>query len=348
MDIGIVGCGSISSQYMIGLKKNKKEINVVACADKDIDKSESFAKKHSIDSLSVQELLINKDVDIVINLTPPSSHFDISMKSLENGKHVFSEKPLCLTIEEGKKLYSTMKKNSVYLFSAPDTYLGPAFKEAQQIISSNRIGKIIAGSASFTSHGVEGWHPNPNFYYKRGGGPLFDMGPYYLTSLIKIFGNVKKVLSYSQKTFDKRKVENPDVDYNEIKVDIDTHYFALLKFETDIVVDFQVSFDIWKPYDPKLEIYGENSSLKLADPNNYDGEILIFNKETYDWESVYSPVDNENNYYRGLGVVEMVKSISKNNITRENVILPFHVLDVMCTLDSYQNKGIWSNVEQQF
>jgi len=104
------------------------------------------------------------------------------------------------------------------------------------------------------------------------------------------------VISYSQKTFDTRKVENPDVDYNEIKVDIDTHYFEVLKFEYDIVVDFQVSFDIWKPYDPKLEIYGENSSLKLADPNNYDGEISIFNKETYEWERIYTPVDNENNY----------------------------------------------------
>lgn len=348
MNVGIIGCGAISSQYMIGLKKNKKEINILACADKDENKSEFFAKEYNINPLSVEALLMDKDIDIIVNLTPPSSHFDISLKSLENGKHVFSEKPVSLTIEEGKKLYSTMKKNNVYLFSAPDTYLGPAFKKAQKIISSNKIGKIIGGSASFTSHGVEGWHPNPSFYYKRGGGPLFDMGPYYLTSLIKIFGNVEKVISYSQKTFDTRKVENPDVDYNEIKVDIDTHYFALLKFESDIVVDFQVSFDIWKPYDPKLEIYGENSSLKLADPNNYDGEISIFNKETYEWESIYTPVDNENNYYRGLGVVEMVKCITKNNISRENVNLPFHVLDVMCTLDSYQNYGIWANVEEQF
>ena len=348
MNIGIIGCGAISNQYMIGLNKNKKVLQVLACADLDSEKSELFSKEHNISKFTVDELLENNDIDLIINLTPPSSHFEISLKSLKNGKHVFSEKPISLSIEEGKELFSSMEKNNVYLFAAPDTYLGPAFKKGVEILNSNKIGQIISGSASFVSHGVEGWHPNPEFYYKKGGGPLFDMGPYYLTALVKLLGPVAQVVSYSEKNFNKRKVENPEVEYKEINVEINTHYLALLKFKSGVVVDFHVSFDIWKPYDPKLEIYGESSSLKLADPNNYDGEISMFNKETYQWENIYSSKDSENNYYRGLGVVEMINSIKQNSVSEEDLFLPFHVLDIMCALESYDLNGNWANITEQF
>ena len=168
MNIGIIGCGSISNQYMIGLNKYKKDIEVAACADIDKNKADQFSNENNIKTLSVDEMILSDEIDIVINLTPPLSHFEISYKSLKNGKHVFSEKPIALTIDEGKKLFSTMKENNVYLYAAPDTFLGPAFKKAQELLSSKKIGKIIGGSANFTSHGVEGWHPNPEFYYKKG------------------------------------------------------------------------------------------------------------------------------------------------------------------------------------
>ena len=121
-----------------------------------------------------------------------------------------------------------------------------------------------------------------------------------------------------------------------------------MKFKSGVVIDFQVSFDIWKPYDGKLEIYGENSSLKFADPNNYDGEISIFNKDTYQWENIYKPKDSENNYYRGLGVVEMVNSIKENNVSEDDLFLPFHVLNIMCTLESYDLDGNWAKISKQF
>ena len=348
MNIGIIGCGAISDQYMIGLNKNKEILKVVACADLDSNKSEVFSKKHKIDMLSVEEIFVNNDIDLIVNLTPPSSHFEISMKSLENSKHVFSEKPVSLSIDEGKKLYTTMKENNVYLFAAPDTYLGPAFKKGTEFLNSKQIGKIIGGSASFITHGVEGWHPNPEFYYKKGGGPLFDMGPYYLTALVKLLGPVTQVSSYSEKNFNKRLVDNPEVKYEEIEVEVDTHFVSLLKFKSGVVVDFQVSFDIWKPYDGKLEIYGENSSLKFADPNNYDGEISIFNKDTYQWENIYTSKDSENNYYRGLGVVEMVNCIKENIVSEDDLFLPFHVLNIMCTLESYDLDGNWAKISEQF
>ena len=348
MNIGIIGCGSISSQYMIGLNKSEKDLNVVACADQDIEKSKSFANEYKIESLSVEDLLLNSEIDIVVNLTPPSSHFDISYKCLKSGKHVFSEKPVALNIDQGKELLNQMNTNNLYLYSAPDTFLGPAFIKAKELVLSEKIGEIIGGSVSFATHGVEGWHPNPNFYYKKGGGPLYDMGPYYLTALIKILGPVVEVISYSQKTFSNRKVENPNVEYSNIEVDVDTHYIALLKFQTGVVVDFQVSFDIWKPYDPKLEFYGTVSSIKFADPNNYDGDISIFNKEKYQWENVYSPPDKNNEYYRGLGVIQMVQDISKNSVNKEDLYLPFHVLEVMSAIDTYDQNGKWVKIEQQF
>ena len=346
MNIGIIGCGAISNQYMIGLNKHNNDIEVTACADIDKNKADQFSKEYNTKTLSVDELILSDEIDIVVNLTPPLSHFEISYKSLKNAKHVFSEKPIALTIDEGKKLFSTMKENNVYLYSAPDTFLGPAFKKAQELLSSNKIGKIIGGSANFTSHGVEGWHPNPEFYYKNGGGPLFDMGPYYLTALVKALGPVQEVIGYSKKTFDKRNVENPEVNYKEINVDVDTHYFGLLKFKSGIIVDFQVTFDIWKPYDPKLEIYGDKSSLKLADPNNYDGEIFIFDKDLYQWELIYSSTDSQNNFYRGLGVVNMVKAIKNNTVSEDELSVPFHILEVMCSLDSYNLDSGWKKISQ--
>ncbi len=348
MNIGIIGCGAISGQYMIGLDKSKIDLDVIACADKDFHKSNSFSKEHNIENLEVEELLLNDNIDLVINLTPPSSHFEISYESLKNGKHVFSEKPVALSVDEGYKLMKIMEKNNLYLFCAPDTFLGPAFTKSKDLLLSGKIGDIVSGSVSFATHGVEGWHPNPEFYYKKGGGPLFDMGPYYLTVLIKMLGPIVEVISYSQKSFDNRQVDNPEVKYKNIDVDVDTHYIAFLKFKSGVVVDFQVSFDIWKPYDPKLELYGTITSLKFADPNNYDGEVSIFNKEAFQWELVHSPPNKENNYYRGLGVVEMVKAIKENNVSKEQLYLPFHVLDVMNTIDLYNQNGKWANIKQQF
>ena len=346
MNIGIIGCGSISGQYMIGFSKFKEDLKVLACADQDYEKSNSFAQEHKIESLSVEDLLLNNEIDIVLNLTPPSSHFDISIRSLKSGKHVFSEKPVALTTVQGKKLLNQMNKNNCYLYSAPDTYLGPAFIKAKELVASNKIGEIIGGSVSFVTHGVEGWHPNPKFYYEKGGGPLYDMGPYYLTSLIKILGPVDEVISYSQKTYSNRHVDNPNVEYSNIEVDIDTHYNSLLKFGNGVVVDFQVSFDLWKPYEPKFEIYGTDSSIKFADPNNYDGDISIFNKKKYQWENVYSPSNKKDNYYRGLGVIQMAKDISQNNVNKDDLYLPFHVLEVMSALDSYDQNNKWVKINK--
>ena len=222
------------------------------------------------------------------------------------------------------------------------------YKRQHELLSSNKIGKIIGGSANFTSHGVEGWHPNPEFYYKKGGGPLFDMGPYYLTALVKALGPIQEVIGYSKKTFEKRNVENPEVNYKEINVDVDTHYFGLMKFKSEIIVDFQVTFDLWKPYDPKLEVYGDESSLKLADPNNYDGDIFIFDKDLYQWELIYSSPDSQNNFYRGLGVVEMVKAIKNNTVSEDELSVPFHILEVMCALDSFDLESGWTKIIQQF
>ena len=348
MNIGIIGCGAISSQYMIGFDKNKSDVNVVACADLDNEKSELFAKEYNIEHLTVENLLFNPNIDIIVNLTPPSSHFEISCKSLKNGKHVFSEKPVALSVEQGKKLYGLVNKHDRYLFSAPDTTLGPAFTKGQDLILSGKIGEIIGASASFATHGVEGWHPNPSFYYKKGGGPLFDMGPYYLTALFKILGPVNEIISYSQKTFPVRSVDNPEVKYKNIDVDVDTHYLALLKFKSGVVVDFEITFDIWKPYEPKLEFYGTSSSIKFADPNNYDGDVSIFDKKSYQWEKVHSSINEENNYYRGLGVINMVKSINGNNISQDEILLPFHVLEVMCALEAYDGYGRWEKINQQF
>ena len=165
---------------------------------------------------------------------------------------------------------------------------------------------------------------------------------------MKALGPVQEVFGYSKKTFEKRNVENPEVDYREINVDIDTHYFALLKFKSGIIIDFQVTFDIWKPYDPKLEIYGDESSLKLADPNNYDGEIFIFDKDLYQWELIYSSPDSQNNFYRGLGVVNMIEAIKNNTVSEDELSVPFHILEVMCSLDSYNLDSGWKKIIQQF
>ena len=356
MNIGIIGCGAISDQYMIGLNKNQEILKVVACADLDSNKSDVFSKKHKIDMLSVEEIFVNNDIDLIVNLTPPSSHFEISMKSLENGKHVFSEKPVSLSIDEGKKLYTTMKENNVYLFGAPDTYLGPAFKKGTEFLNSKQIGKIIGGSASFITHGVEGWHPNPEFYYKKGGGPLFDMGPYYLTALVNLLGPAKEVFSQSEKGISKRVIGIGPKKGKRFKVECPTTYFSTIKFLNGTIIRLTLSFDVISHLRNHIELYGNEGSMIVPDPNMFGGSVLISKKLGSSWKNFktnkmtlgkinirsQSSRANEsptNANYRGVGLSEMISSIQKRKLHKCNGNLSLHVLNIIDAIHNSAKKG---------
>ena len=346
--VGLIGCGHIAETYFRA-HKYFNNFKIIKCADILNSASKKCALKYGIENLSVNEILKDKEIEIILNLTIPKAHYEVAKKALLHNKHVYSEKPMAINLKDGKELLKLAKKRKLYIGNAPDTFLGGGNQKSKELLEKNLIGKINLGNAIFAFPGVQSYHPNPEpWFAKKEGGPVIDMGPYYLTALVKLLGPVTQVSSYSEKNFNKRLVDNPEVKYEEIEVEVDTHFVSLLKFKSGVVVDFQVSFDIWKPYDGKLEIYGENSSLKFADPNNYDGEISIFNKETYQWQNIYTSKDSENNYYRGLGVVEMVNSIKENSVSEDDLFLPFHVLNIMCTLESYDLDGNWAKISEQF
>jgi len=335
--IGIIGCGVVAEQYINGLGLFSNILEIVACADLDNSKANKFADKYGLTALKVEELLEVKEISIVLNLTVPKAHFTVSLSILNSGKHVYSEKPLALNYADGEKIIKLAEKQNLKVGCAPDTFLGFSTKKIKNILDSGTIGEVIGGTASFVSHGHESWHPNAGFYYQKGAGPLFDMGPYYITSLVYLLGPVEEVFAVSSRAFAERKNLNSSSEKKNIKVEVDTHYLVFLKFKNKNTINMTMSFDVWKPYKPILELYGTKSSIKLPDPNNFEGSISLFNTLNSKWEKI--EVVKEMELGRGIGLADMVESMSENFIHKANGYLALHVLNVMESIQLSANKN---------
>ena len=246
MKVGIIGCGNIADTYIKNSKKYFKNFQIITCADIIHKASKNLANKYSINQLSVEELLKDKEVELVINLTTPQNHYSVSKSILESNKHAYSEKPISIEFSNGKKLLELAKKNNVYLGCAPDTFLGAGAQTAKKLLENNAIGKIQLGSIAMAVPGHETWHPNPDFYYKYGGGPILDMGPYYFTTLVNLLGPVISVNSKAKTVYKKRVIESGERKNQIIKVEIPTSIISHLEFENGSLIDAFFSFDVWK------------------------------------------------------------------------------------------------------
>jgi predicted dehydrogenase len=355
--VGVVGCGNISDVYLLNAPRFH-DIVITACADLNSTAAERRAERYAIDARSVEELLKSDDVDIVLNLTIPEAHAQVSLRALDAGKHVYSEKPMATTVSDGVAILAAAKAKGLRVGAAPDTVLGASVQEARAVIDSGAIGKPLTGVAAVMSHGMEHWHPNPSFFFRPGAGPVFDMGPYYLSALVTLLGPVASVLATGQIGFEERTVTTPGspAQGQSIKVETLTNVHALLDFASGAHVTFLASWDVWKHSMPPIELHGQKASLRLPDPNWFGGDLLIAGKDE-DWRTIHtdSKTFGKKNWPattakfandRGLGLADMARAIVDKRAHRANGEVALHVLAVMAGILEAAKEGRRAEISQ--
>ncbi|MCX8064111.1 MAG: Gfo/Idh/MocA family oxidoreductase [Candidatus Hydrogenedentes bacterium] len=340
----IIGCGNISDIYIKNLKRFPI-IELKYCSDIITEKAVEKAEKYNLKYYSLSEIYNDSnDIQLIVNLTNPSSHFEVSLRAIESGKHVYSEKPLTTTYKDAKLLVEKAKEKRLYIGCAPDTFFGSPWQTSKKLIEEKWIGNPISATAFMLCRGHESWHPSPEFYYQRGGGPLFDMGPYYLTTLVFLLGPIEEVFAYGKTTFNKRTITSKDKFGSPISVEVLTHITALIKFEKNVLCTMIMSFDTWGHKLPYIEIYGEYGSLSLPDPNCFNGPISYYNQYNQKWIEFPTYYDIFENL-RGIGVADMVKGILKKGEFRANSEVALHILEVMEKILESAERGKSLNIE---
>lgn len=284
--IGIIGCGNISEIYLKNLTQIFKNVEVVACADIAVERARQRAEEFGIgNACSVEELLAAPEIRIVVNLTTPASHSAVNIAALNAGKNVYVEKTLALNREDAQKTIMLAKEKNLLVGCAPDTFLGAGIQTCKKLIDEGWIGKPTLASGFMTSGGPESWHPNPEFLYKQGAGPLFDMGPYYITAMIALLGAVKRVSCISGKTFEQRTITSAAKYGSKIDVETDTNIAGVLEFENDALATLVTSFDT-NSYMPRMEIFGTEGSMIVPDPNMFGGQVKIKRYDAKEWSVI--------------------------------------------------------------
>ncbi|HMR31738.1 MAG TPA: Gfo/Idh/MocA family oxidoreductase [Geminicoccaceae bacterium] len=337
--IGIIGCGVIADIYCRNTPRFA-DIEMRACADLRAEAAEKLAGKYDLTPMTVSDLLASPDVDIVLNLTIPAAHADVSMAALGAGKHVYTEKPLATSVAAARELVATATERGLRIAAAPDTVLGAAGREARRLIDSGRAGRITAGTAFVLSRGMEHWHPSPAWFFQPGAGPVFDMGPYYLTQLVQLLGPVLRVAALAGTGFTERllSAEGP-LKGTKVPVGTPTTLLSLLDFAGGSQVMFGASWDVSRHSHRPFELYGTEASLRLPDPNFMGGTIELGTREQ-DWQEIRTDhlVFGQNNYPldaprsandRGLGLAEMARAINEGRPQRLSARLALHVTAVM-------------------
>jgi predicted dehydrogenase len=331
--VGIIGTGNISPAYINGCRAFDI-LDLVACADMDVAKAMTVAKEHNIPkALSVDELLADPEIEFVINLTIPAVHADVSLKIIEAGKHPYSEKPLAVSREDGQKIIAAAKAKGVLVGCAPDTFLFGPHQACRKLIDDGSIGDPVAAIAFMMGHGPERWHPSPDFFYQVGGGPLFDMGPYYITCLVNLLGPVKKVAAITRASFPERVA----ADGHKIPVNVTTHVAGTLEFHSGAIATLINSFDIWKHQLPRMEVYGATGSLYVPDPNGYENKVLLYQEGQENWQQMELPHGDD--WKRGIGTADMAYALRTGRTHRASGEMAYHVLDVMHCFDESSNSG---------
>jgi predicted dehydrogenase len=340
--VGVVGCGTISGAYLKNMN-DSPHLEVVACADQVAESARARAAEFGVPrACSVDELLADPNVDLVVNLTVPSAHAEISLAALTEGKHVYTEKPLATTRDDGRRILDAAKSTGLTVASAPDTFLGSGIQTCLKLLDQGELGEPLAASAFMLNRGPENWHPNPAFFYQPGGGPLLDMGPYYLTTLVSLLGPVRQVTGMSRILYPERTADRGPRAGETFKVSTPTFVAGLLEFESGALATLVTSIGIWGADLPNMQVYGTKGILGVPDPNYFRGPVKVrSNIEESAWHQVpllYSHTDGPGNF-RGLGVVEMALAIARGEEPRASGELAYHVLDVMQSILESSTSG---------
>ncbi|UWR55234.1 Gfo/Idh/MocA family oxidoreductase (plasmid) [Phaeobacter inhibens] len=342
LGIGIIGCGNISLTYlkMIPLFSGMK---LRAVADINPEAAQARAAEHGLRAETVEGLLAAEDVAVVVNLTIPEAHYPLTRRILEAGKHAYSEKPLALTLDQAIALRDLAGQRGLRVGSAPDTFLGGAHQLARAMIDEGRVGQVIGGTCHVMSRGMEHWHPNPDFFFQLGGGPVLDLGPYYIANLIQLLGPVRSVAAMTAASFPTRTISNGPRHGEEIPVDTPTNIHALLEFDTGAIITLGASWDVWTSSHPNMELYGTKGTLQLPDPNYFGGVVRMSEEDgdltplapddhPFGQPNETRPDGRRQANYRAAGLADMVAAISQNRPHRCGIELAAHTVDVMMAI----------------
>ncbi|MDE2777890.1 MAG: Gfo/Idh/MocA family oxidoreductase [Chloroflexota bacterium] len=347
LNVGIIGTGNIAPAYIQGCAPFDV-IKLTACADILADRAQAFGAEHGLTAYSVDDLLGRDDIDIVINLTIPAAHAEVSLQIIEAGKHAYVEKPLAVNREDGEAVIKAAAAAGLRMGCAPDTFFGGGGQTARKAIDDGVIGEPIAATATWLSHGHESWHPNAGFYYLEGGGPMLDMGPYYVTALLNLMGPVARVAGSARMTFAERIATSEALKGQRLPVEVNTHVAGTLEFESGAIATVIMSFDVWGHNLPLIEIHGSEGSLSVPDPNRFDGDVSVVKGGSREWVDI--PLTHTTNTGRGAGVADMAYAILSGRPHRASGDLAFHALEIMLALEESSEQGrhieIKSTLEQ--
>lgn len=335
----MIGTGTISGIYLKNAAERFGGFDIVAVADLVRERAEAQATAHGIPNvLSVDEMLADPSIDLILNLTIPAAHYDIGQRAIRAGKSVYSEKPLAVDPSQGQELVDLAAKHGVSIGSAPDTFLGAGLQTCRRLIDEGAIGEVVGAGICFASHGNEHWHPNPGFSYEHGGGPVFNLGPYYLTAIVTLLGPIRRITGLSRISFPTRTISSQPLAGQMITVTTPTFVNAAFEFTSGPVASFTATYDVWKSERPRIEIYGSEGTLSAPDPNTFGGPVRLYRQSTQAWEEV--PLDaglSEN--VRGVGLADLAQSRLDGVEHRANGHLANHVLEIMQVTQEAGNLG---------
>jgi predicted dehydrogenase len=339
--IGVMGCGNISTTYF-KYAPLFKGIEITACADLSPDMAKARASEFSVKAMKPAELLASPDIDMILNLTIPDAHFGVTLAAVKAGKHAYSEKPLVLTMKDGMSLKKAADARKVRVGCAPDTFLGGSHQRARKAIDDGDVGKITSGTAHVMGFGMEHWHPNPDFFFKPGGGPILDMGPYYIANLINLIGPVKRVAALTSMAQKTRTISSQPRAGEKLKVKTATNVQAILEFVNGATVALIASWDVWAHRMSNMELYGTEGSLYVPDPNFFGGEVLATRRNSEPgplsaWDHPFG-IDNQEHphgmvaNYRTAGLADMAAAIKGKRDTRCSLDRALHGVEVMTSI----------------
>jgi predicted dehydrogenase len=345
LNIGVAGIGNISGIYLDNLTGMfGKRVKLTAVCDIVFERAEKAAADYRVKAYKSLDEMLNTDVDIVLNLSPPKYHFVIAMASIKADKHVYNEKPLCTKREDAAELIKAAAERNVRIGGAPDTFLGAGLQTCRKLIDDGRIGSPVAAAAFMMNHGPEHWHPAPEFFYKQGGGPMFDVGPYYLTAMVSLLGPVARVSGSAKISSPTRAITSEPLNGAIINVEVPTHIAGVLEFAGGAVGTIITSFDVYSHTLPCIEIYGTEGTLRVPDPNTFGGPVYVRRFREEEWSQM-PLINSYTENCRGLGVTEMAEAIEAGRPHRASAELAYHVLDIMHGIHDAAEEGKYYKVK---
>ena len=357
LGVGIIGCGNISATYA-KLLPLFSTLRLVACADINHSAAQSLAEQHQLQSRSVDDLLGSDDIDIVLNLTVPAMHMAVTLQILQAGKHAYSEKPLALSLDEAQRIAATAAEAKLKVGGAADTILGGSHQLARNLLDTGKLGTVHSAACHFLSPGMESWHPNPDFFFAPGGGPVLDMGPYYIGSLLNLIGPIKRVAALASIPRDERVIGSGPRKGETIKVQIPTTYHCLLELADNVAVSYTTGWDVYGHRHPYMELYGTSGALFMPDPNFFGGDVtLVDNAGNQNvvpaWDHPFAKTNFEHGAgqssanYRGAGLADMARAIIDGGEHRCSLERCLHVVEVMTGLMKAAQTGSFVDITTQ-